>query len=91
MEDDHAKKLSKLSKHPIGVGETGYARRFVSPGHADFSSRHMDRAITQLKSELDSASQAHGVLAAFLRAQDAQLAEFNTKREAQRKTVRLFR
>lgn len=50
----------------------------------------MDRAITQLKSELDSSSQAHGVLAAFLRTQEVQLAEFNAKREAQRKVVRLF-
>lgn len=31
MEDDHAKKLSKLSKHPIGVGETGYALPSLLP------------------------------------------------------------
>lgn len=24
MEDDYAKKLTKLSRHPFGLGETGY-------------------------------------------------------------------
>ncbi|KAM0750358.1 hypothetical protein T439DRAFT_326327 [Meredithblackwellia eburnea MCA 4105] len=69
MEEDHAKKLAKLSKSSVGAGETG----------------HMERAIMQIKGELQGSSKAHADLADLLRKQDAQLGDFLAKRESARK------
>ncbi|SCV74839.1 BQ2448_7868 [Microbotryum intermedium] len=69
IEDDYAKRILKLSKHPFGTGETA----------------HLERAILQAKSELEVQSKAHQDFAAFLRQQDAQIADFVAKRESARK------
>ncbi|GAA5852166.1 hypothetical protein JCM8547_006687 [Rhodosporidiobolus lusitaniae] len=71
--DDYAKRLTKLSKHQFGMGETG----------------HMERAILTLKNELDASAKGHNELAALLRMQEGMLGEFVGKREAARKNQQL--
>ncbi|GJN90429.1 hypothetical protein Rhopal_003440-T1 [Rhodotorula paludigena] len=68
--DEYAKRLLKLSKHHFGTGETG----------------HMERAMLQLKSELEASAKSHTDLAGVLRQQEALLADFVQKRDQARKT-----
>ncbi|KDE06347.1 hypothetical protein MVLG_03257 [Microbotryum lychnidis-dioicae p1A1 Lamole] len=71
IEDEYAKRIFKLAKHPFGTAETA----------------HLERAIRQAKSELEVQSKAHQDFAAFLRQQDAQIADFVAKRESARKNA----
>ncbi|GAA5878258.1 hypothetical protein JCM3774_001133 [Rhodotorula dairenensis] len=68
--DDYAKRLNKLSKHHFGTGETG----------------HMERAMLQLKSELESSSKSQQDFAQLLRTQEGMLGDFSNKRDSARKT-----
>ncbi|GAA5894310.1 hypothetical protein JCM6882_007627 [Rhodosporidiobolus microsporus] len=67
--DDYAKRLSKLSKHAFGAGETG----------------HLERAILTLKNEMGQSAQAQTELAGLMRAQEGMVGEFAARREAGRK------
>ncbi|BGP25996.1 formin-binding protein [Rhodotorula toruloides] len=68
--DDYAKRLNKLSRHSFGVGETG----------------HMERAMLQVKAELEASAKSHTDLATLMRHQEATVADFVQKREAARKS-----
>ncbi|BGO95547.1 formin-binding protein [Rhodotorula toruloides] len=68
--EDYAKRLNKLSRHSFGVGETG----------------HMERAMLQVKSELEASAKSHTDLATLMRHQEATVADFVQKREAARKS-----
>ncbi|BGP56630.1 hypothetical protein JCM8202_000184 [Rhodotorula sphaerocarpa] len=68
--DDYAKRLNKLSKHHFGTGETG----------------HMERAMLQIKSELDSSAKSQQDFAHLLRLQENMLGDFSSKRDSARKT-----
>ncbi|GAA5961871.1 hypothetical protein JCM8115_001449 [Rhodotorula mucilaginosa] len=68
--DDYAKRLNKLSKHHFGTGETG----------------HMERAMLQLKSELESSAKSQQDFAQLLRTQEGMLGDFSNKRDSARKT-----
>ncbi|GAA5990121.1 hypothetical protein JCM10908_005831 [Rhodotorula pacifica] len=68
--DDYAKRLNKLSKHHFGSGETG----------------HMERAMLQLKSELESSAKSQQDFAQLLRVQEGMLGDFSNKRDSARKT-----
>ncbi|GAA5823204.1 hypothetical protein JCM10212_003910 [Sporobolomyces blumeae] len=70
IEEEYAKRLTKLSKHQFGTGETG----------------HMERAMLTLKGELEQSAKSHHDLATLLRQQDAQVADFVAKRDGARKT-----
>ncbi|KAI5481079.1 hypothetical protein MNV49_006265 [Pseudohyphozyma bogoriensis] len=69
MEEDYAKRLIRLSKSGFGAGETG----------------HIERAIAQIKTEIEQSAKAHSDFAALLKVQDASVADFLTKREGARK------
>ncbi|GAA5990288.1 hypothetical protein JCM11641_006388 [Rhodosporidiobolus odoratus] len=67
--EDYAKKLTKLSKHQFGLGESG----------------HMERAIATIKGEMAASAQSHVELAQLMRMQEGQMGEFVGRREAARK------
>ncbi|KAK4049915.1 formin-binding protein [Microbotryomycetes sp. JL221] len=71
LEDEYAKRLARLSKHPLGQGETG----------------HIDRAILQTKAEIDAMAKSHVDLASLMRTQEAQVGDFVAKREGARKSA----
>ncbi|GAA5893857.1 hypothetical protein JCM5296_004620 [Sporobolomyces johnsonii] len=69
VEEDYAKRLTKLSKHQFGTGETG----------------HMERAQLGLRAELEQTAKSHQDLAALLKGQETQVMDFMAKREGARK------
>ncbi|GAA6019994.1 hypothetical protein JCM10207_006752 [Rhodosporidiobolus poonsookiae] len=67
--EEFAKRMQKLARHPFGTGETG----------------HMERAVGQLKAELDASAKSHLDLAQLLRRQEEAVKEFEAKRDGARK------
>jgi hypothetical protein len=88
MEEDYAKKLTKLSKSPFGAGETGWVLfHLPSSSSANDGCRHMERALQQVRSEMVVMAESHEKLAGEFKHKDQQLAEFAARREAARKLV----
>lgn len=54
---------------------------------ATSSNSHLDRAILQTKAETDAMGKSHTDLANLMRAQEAHVGDFLTKRENSRKSV----